>query len=129
MTQNRGSGQEVFNNSRVGSDQKVFEISRVEPGRVGSGGLQNLTGQVGSGVRNLTGRVGSGGLQNPTGRVGSGGVRNHTGWVGSARAGLDDSNREEPCKIATRFASSVFFSVPDGQSRGQTAVSCVASCT
>ena len=94
MTQNRGSGQEVFNNSRVGSDQKVFEISRVEPGRVGSGG-----------------------------------VRNHTGWVGSARAGLDDSNREEPCKIATRFASSVFFSVPDGQSRGQTAVSCVASCT
>ena len=65
-----GSGQGGFKicrgSGRVGSF--FFKISRV-----GSGGViffLNLTGRVGSKGLKFTGRVGSGGVQNVTGRVG-----------------------------------------------------------
>ena len=49
---------------RVGSGQKVFEISRDGSGGVGSEGVRNIPGRVGLGrvrrLSNMTGRVGSG---------------------------------------------------------------------
>ena len=60
---------------RVGSGQEVFEISRVGSGRLNK--FSNLAGRVGSGQQLFksrgSGRVGSGGSENIAGQIGSGG--------------------------------------------------------
>ena len=86
-----GSGGLLYLEGRVGSDQEVFEVSRVG-GRVGSKGFRNS-------------RVGSDRVRrflNLTGRVGSGRV---TLTSGSTRFVYLSEKGPDPCKAVT-FSSS-----------------------